>query len=308
MEVTKMLFENQLYKALTEEDILICAFGYEPRSYYLYEQNKETRNGNNTLVFQEEDSSLSKELEAKQIITVSCKYGEAEKCIREIDSFLHKKCHSDAPKSIHLDYSFMPRSWYCSLPSHLSKVFKGNDIYFWYTAGEYPKFLTNFPSAGIDNISVFAGTALPAIDEKRFHFMGLGFDSIRTETVKSIIEPDSLIVCYAYNPENPKIEKQVYDLNKSTIDNALLSIALPINNFNAMVQKIGEIVYEQLKCNSQVIIIPDGPKPLILAMSLMPFVIDRPGITCLHISHNSAHYNRIKVKPRKNEIYGFKVK
>lgn len=305
MDVTKLIFENVPYKALTDNDILICAFGYESRSLYLYEKNKKTRNSNNTLVFQNEETRLSKDIEKRGIQVVPCHYNEPEKCIREIELFIKKRENEDSELSIHVDYSFMPRSWYCSLPPHMFKAYSNSKKYFWYTAGEYPHFKLNYPSAGIDDISVFAGTALPAIDEKRFHVMGLGFDSIRTETVKSIVEPDSLIACYAYNPENPKIEKQVCELNKATIENALISVALPINNFSGMIQKISDIIYDQLQSNSQVIIIPDGPKPLILAMSLIPFVVAQPGITCLHISHNSAHYNKINVKPRENEIYGF---
>ena len=194
--------------------------------------------------------------------------------------------------------------WYCSLPLLIDEFASDNiHAFFWYVSGDYPD---EYPSAGIDSISVFAGLSLPAVDVNRYHIVGLGYDNIRTETIVSIIEPESLISCYAYNPLAIETKENAYEINKKIIGRSLLSVALPIDNFSGMVDKMCELVYGQVP-NSQVIMVPDGPKPLIMAMSLIPEMTKKDGVTCLHVSRNTEHYSRIDVVPRKNEIYGFQV-
>lgn len=298
--------KNIIYNELLEEDILICAMGYEQRSTYIYSRNEHTRNSHNTLVFQSSSTECTKSIESKEIDVDDCGYEEVERCQNRILQFCNANLDAKKEVSIYIDYSFMPRSWYCSLPKflceNLSNPFK---LFFIYTAGDYPSGPPDYPSAGIDSFTVFSGISLPAVDIKRYHIMGLGYDCKRTETVKAIVEPDLLIACYAYNPQNPGIKSNVYKMNKDTIDNALLSMALPLNNFSGMCDKLRNLVYEQLSKNSQIILIPDGPKPLIMAMSLVPDIIGLPGVTCLHISHNQSHYSKAEVLPRKDEIYGF---
>ena len=188
-----MKFANVEYTDLSENDILICAFGFEPRSTYLYAKNSKTRNNKNTLVFLEENcNSVDIDLE-NNISSVICAYGDAPKAIGKIIDFLRNIEESQESPKIHIDYSFMPRSWYCSLPEKLTNAFPNMSFSFWYVAGEYPKYNYSYPSAGINEISFFSGMALPAVDIKRVHFLGLGFDSTRTETVKSIVEADSIM-------------------------------------------------------------------------------------------------------------------
>jgi len=165
---------------------------------------------------------------------------------------------------------------------------------------------SNYPSAGIDSISVFSGLSLPAVDIKRFHIIGLGYDNIRTETMISIIEPESLISCYAYNPLDSETKKGAYEANKNIFIRSLFSAALPIDNFRGIVDKLCELVFD-LTQNGQVIFVPDGPKPLIMAMSLIPGIIEKKGITCLHILRNNTLFSKIDVESREDEIYGFQV-
>lgn len=306
-----MQIRNANYQDLDESELLIFALGYETRSLYLYKRNQDTRNSKNTLaILIDHEKCREKEVEelqAKKISIANCSYSEHDKACKLILDFLKKNFLADKQLYIHIDYSSMPRSWYCALPGYIENYCQGRcSAFFWYTAGRYPKFVKAFPSAGIDTISVFSGISLPAIDIKRYHIMGIGFDSIRTETVKSIVEPDSLIVCYAYK-ENSEIKGQVYKANRRTIETAMMSVALPVNHFSGMIDRICGLTYELLSNSAQVIIIPDGPKPLIMAMSLIPEIIGKPGLTCLHISRNSCHYSKVNVVPIENEIYGFQV-
>jgi hypothetical protein len=305
-----MTIKNSTYKKLKESDLLICVLGYESRSWFLLEQNLSTRNQNNTLVFcfevPKQAHAILGRIEKKQIKVVESNYNDINIVKAQVLDFIP----AYSPKhemNIHIDYSSMPRSWYCFFPFILNDFDKdGKTMFFWYVSGNYPNSYDNYPSAGIDSISVFSGLSLPAVDIKRFHIIGLGYDYIRTETMISIIEPESLISCYAYNPLNNETIKNAYRANKRIIDRSLLSVALPLDNFSGIVDRLCELVFDLMQ-NGQVVFVPDGSKPLIMAMSLVPGILKKNGITCLHILRNTSHFSKINVKPREDEIYGFQV-
>ena len=306
-----MRIRNETYKELTDNDVFVSALGYESRSWFLLEQNLYTRNKDNTLIFCFEKhrnvGAVLTEIEKKQIRIIDCSYCDVSHAKSQLERFVQTISDQCDNFSIHFDYSSMPRSWYCSFPLMVSEFSESvKDVIFWYVSGDYPDTYTNYPSAGIESISVFSGLALPAVDIKRFHIVGLGYDNIRTETVISIIEPESLIACYAYNPRNSETKDSAYKANRKVIDRALLSVALPTNSICGMVDMLCELVYNSMQ-DGQVVLVPDGPKPLIMAMSLIPSIINRNGLTCLHISRNTNHYSKIDVKPRVGEIYGFRV-
>jgi len=306
-----MTITNNMYHELNEDDLLICTLGYETRSWFLLEQNLKTRKKENTFVFCLEKHKQSKQIlgviAEREIALVDVDYDGFNPVKSQLLDFLKAASEQHENLSIHFDYSSMPRSWYCSFPLMLSEIIGKEKIAsFWYISGDYPNESDNFPSAGIDSISVFDGLSLPSVDVKRFHIIGLGYDYIRTETMISIIEPESLVSCYAYNPLAMETKESAYKANRSIIDRSLLSVALPIDNFCGIVDKLCELVYDFMQ-SGQVVIIPDGPKPLIMAMSLLPSIIKKDGLTCLHISRNSNHHNKIDVIPRKNEIYGFQI-
>ena len=73
-----------------------------------------------------------------------------------------------------------------------------------------------------------------------------------------------------------------------------MTIALHLNDFEFMVSKMCETANELLP-SGDIILIPDGPKPLIFAMSLVPLMIEKNGITCLHITRNKDHFEAVDV-------------
>jgi len=306
-----MLIKNNIYQELSESDLLICVLGYETRSWFLLEKNLANRKKENTLVFcldkHKQSTNILAEIEKRQIELVEISYDNFNSARAELLKFIKTSFEQLENLNIHIDYSSMPRSWYCSFPLALRKfITNGEKVSFWYVSGDYQEESNDFPSAGIDAISVFSGLSLPSVDIKRFHIIGLGYDSIRTETMISIIEPESLVSCYAYNPLAIETKESAYNANKSIIDRSLLSVALPIDNFSVVVDKLCELVYDFMQ-SGQVVVVPDGPKPLIMAMSLLPDIIKKDGLTCLHISRNSVHHNKIDVTPRRDEIYGFQI-
>ena len=63
-------------------------------------------------------------------------------------------------------------------------------------------------------------------------------------------------------------------------------MALRLDDFSFMISKLRDLANELLS-TGDVILVPDGPKPLIFAMSLIPDLLNKNGLTCLHISRNS---------------------
>ncbi|MFR3529035.1 MAG: hypothetical protein ACLTTZ_00490 [Lachnospiraceae bacterium] len=121
----------------------------------------------------------------------------------------------------------------------------------------------------------------------------------------NILDPDSYVTCNAYNKNNSEINENVHLVNSRVISMATMEISLQIDDFSFMIAKLCEVVREFLPLGD-VILVPDGPKPLIFAMSLVPLLIDKAGITCLHVSRNKDFYNAVNVKPT-DFIYGFSV-
>jgi len=307
-----MKVENRKWKQLSESDLFIFTIGHEPRSIYLYNEIKESRNKENTIVFCFDsrgiDHNWVSQLEENGIEITRCNYTDSELVLQIIMNLCTKKIASHGHIQLHIDYSSMPRNWYCSIPNHLSAIADENfKLFLWYTVGIYPPTYKSYPSAAIESISVFSGISLPSIDIKRYHIMGLGLDSIRTETVNTIVEPDLLICCYAYTSNNVTIKEQVHEVNKRILQSASLTVSLPMDNFEGMVDKLCGLAYDLVSKNAQVIFIPDGPKPLIMAMSIIPDLINKPGITCLHISSSTDYYPQILIRPQKDEILGFQV-
>lgn len=299
-------------KLFDKNDLLICAFGYESRSIEMYNKVKNIVNPENILAFVFEDYKnydyISDEIDKiieKEIKIVKVQYESAKNVSESIEEFLQLKQEVGEIGNVHIDYSSMPRRWYYELPVLLKEIVpKSKNIYFWYVAGIYPGDYEAYPSAGIDSFSVSGKPSL-RIGAKRMHVIGLSYDAVRTSAMISILDPDSYITCNAYNRGNSEINDNVRLVNKQVISMSNMDISVQVDDFVFMFSKICEIANEFLPLGD-VILVPDGPKPLIMAMSLVPFVLNRPGITCLHVSRNKDYYTAIDVKSTEN-IYGFSI-
>lgn len=308
-------FSTYQYADLSDNDILICALGYECRSYYLLEKNLATRNSANTLIINFDDlqkeclsNSLLCQIDGLALKTEICSYAQGEKFQEDVLAFLNKVVERDTARKVYIDYSAMPRNWYCALPGRIENEIqhRGLELVFLYVAGIYPEKYESYPTSGIDRLKLFYGGALPRIDSQRTHLIALSYDTRRTQSLLSMLEPEFLIVCYAY--DTPEKKAEIEKVNQDIIRRSSASVALPINDFVYILQKMNEIIIEQT-CEGQIIIIPDGPKPLIFAMSLSSVLADiDDDITCLHINRNELLAdNKVKVLARENEIYGVKI-
>lgn len=296
------------------DDIYIFAFGYEHRSYYLYDQIMLSCPTIHPTVFVFDDyekypytSKKVREAKEKGSKIIFKSYRDFETIQEIISETIKDQISKNDSIIVHIDYSSMPRSWYCKLPILLADIIRETDkVYFWYSEGIYPPSYEEFPSAGIDSFSLFSGKPSLQIDTNRIHVLGLGYDVIRSQGILSILDPNYLVVCYAYNPQRDGFLESLQKVNKSVSSRAALNLALHINDFKFMVSKPSEIATEFLLLGN-VILIPDGPKPLIFAISLIPDILCKSGLTCLHISRNSEYFEAVDVTAT-GTVYGFSIR
>lgn len=291
MVIKNIKFSNELFH---ENDLCIFAVGYEKRSYYLLDEVSSLANPPKRMIFAFDDyksnecaKSKVAELEKIKLQPVFMKYSDSQAVHEKILDAVKGMIVRNKSVVVHIDYSSMPRSWYCKLPMKLKDIIREEDrVYFWYSEGEYPASYEEYPSAGIDAFSFYSGKPSLEIENKRIHILALGYDAIRTQAIISITDPDYLVACYAYNPTREHFAENIKNVNSVFLSKAAMLVALRLDDFSFMISKLRDLANELLS-TGDVILVPDGPKPLIFAMSLIPDLLNKNGLTCLHISRNS---------------------
>jgi len=312
-----MIFiENTTYNEehFNENDLYVFAIGYERRSFHLYDQVSLKSNSLNSLVFAFDDyekypcaSRKISEIKTYNYQIDKVSYFDNQHVQKTIIDTIIDKIATRDSITVHIDYSSMPRSWYCRLPILLQNVLRKDDrVYFWYSEGEYPDSYEEYPSAGIEAFSFFSGKPSLQIDSNRVHILAIGYDVVRTEAIISITDPNFIAACYAYNPARKEFQERIKKVNKHLFSRAAMTLALRLDDFSFMVSKLRETANELLP-TYDVILIPDGPKPLIFAISLVPDLLNKHGITCLHVARNKMHFKPINVIPT-GIIYGFSIR
>jgi hypothetical protein len=208
----------------------------------------------------------------------------------------------ETPVEVHVDYSSMPRSWYCNLPFVLSEAVRPRDkLFFWYTPGSYPE--TEYPTAGVKDFSVFSGR--PSLNPGiRTHCLGLGFDRIRSHAIWSVLDPTNLVCFFASPGTRSDYVDRVKRDNEDILSGANHVFAVDMRDFAHAYSRIAGVVREFHRLGD-VILVPDGPKPLILASSLVPVVFGQPGIVCFHVSRRQNQQSEpVNVEPS-GPAYGF---
>ena len=90
-------------------------------------------------------------------------------------------------------------------------------------------------------------------------------------------------------------------INEQIIAQSRMSVSLHVEDFESMIYKLKEVVLDFVEVGD-IVLVPDGPKPLIMAMSLIPEIVGIPGISCLHVSRNKKFFKPIDVKAIDNVI------
>lgn len=303
---------------LEKNDLFVACLGYEERSFYLYDKFFSRLNKGNSLIFildnyKSYDISICDKI--KDIIEsdITCKLigvqQEDEKIFQQLVVDRVVELMEDRKDvKINIDYSSMPHGWYCKLPEILSvNVRAGDEISFWYSEGNYIELERKNETIGIGESKLYSGRSSLDTKRSRVHLLGVGYDSVRTQGIVSILDPEYCIVCEAYNPKQRKIHENVVNANSSILEQTPVHLTLYITDMEFMIAKLKGIINElYIIGGSDVILVPDGPKPLIFAMSMMPWLIGKEGISCLHISGNNANV-KANIKPQ-GEILGFSIR
>ena len=218
---------------------------------------------------------------------------------RLIEQFPHSELE------VHVDYSSLPRTWYRSIYNEIEKTLVTRALlYFWYSSGIYDGL--EYPTAGVSDVEIFSGRA-SLRSKDRTHIFGLGFDRIRSSAIFRVLDPQRLVCFYADPGIRPDYVERVINDNRDIIAAAELVFTAPINDFALAFGRIAGIAREFASLGD-VILVPDGPKPLVLASSLVPDFLAQNGLVSLHVRRRKiGEAGTVDVMPA-GEIYGFLVR
>lgn len=294
-----------------EVDLFVACLGYEQRSFFLLDKIKEKVPQEKIMVFTMDDYSTFDSSLTERINQWSDK-----KIIRYTDSDLFKETviqsvisETDGrPVKIVIDYSSMPRSWYSGLPELFSeKLIPGSQVHFFYSEGEYTKKPEFYSTAGTESYHVISGRSSFRTDRPRTHFIGVGYDFIRTQGLISVLDPEECVILEAYNYNKGIVQENIEELNRFTLVQTACSIRFNLEDIEFMIARLRELINEYYYIKeSDIILVPDGPKPLIFVMSMMPWLMGKEGITCLYVTRNSSEVKKEDVLPQ-GDIVGFKL-
>ena len=296
------------------DDLFICSVGYEERSYYLLNQFRSRVLSKNILVFSFDElvaktKKKNRILDAQlnELLLIPSLYRDTQSFISKVSEFVSSKIEHDKVINVYIDYSYMPRMWYCKLPSLQMNYNKSINIIFLYTEGIYPLEYYDYPTAGIGSLVPFSGMPSLRTHLKRTHIVSLSYDVIRTEGLLSMLDPESIITCNAYDPDDRKVYENILEINESILSRADYSLTFHLDNFSFIVAKICEVINENLPLGD-VVLIPDGPKPLIFALSLSAKLLEeKKGLTCMQILRSNCEDPVVEVHP-KEKVLAFSIR
>lgn len=305
----KIKFSNEQCSILNDRiDLFIACVGYEDRSSYIYNKLKPKLNTDNLLLFAVNDfknyphsKAIMEEANALGEKCCIVEYNKSELVHKTIIQRVQEIISNCNDARIHIDYSSMPRGWYCKLPELLSPILSNKcSVYFWYAEGEYKLLDSEYPTVGINSYVLYSGK--PSLsDRKCTHFIGVGYDSIRTNGIISLLNPESVVTCAANNPDRKDVLNRVEEVNKEIMNESYMNLSLNITDIEFMIAKLKGIVNEIFAiAQNDVVLVPDGPKPLIFTMSMIPWMIGKTGICCLHIVRNDNIFRPYNITARGN--------
>lgn len=202
-----------------------------------------------------------------------------------------------------VDYSSMPRNWYCSLMVECLRNEWIVDSEWMYSAGVYSDM--EYPCVGYGDFKRFLGWPnAGAIDQ--VHIFGLGFDSIRTYGIWNYLDPQRSLCLIASSVKDMNLRELVRQRNTEIMGFSMAISEFSLDSFPAMLASIVEIV-RQVSAGGDVALVPDGPKPLVLAMSIIPVIAGTEGVFCWHVGHVKPHgYKPLDVQSS-GDCYSFRV-
>lgn len=287
--LTRLDFERIAWE---EYDLIFLASGFEERSCFTLSYIPDSAIRKCVVLgFEDDRNTLSRPRNdtlfgSRQLTPfVSANPQDYEEHIKQSLLFAARSV-TQRPLRLFIDYSVMTRSWYGFLLTWLkySADSVATEVDFVYAYGKYE---SEFGPLHIDEISAIPGFEGGCAGARRtVAFFGLGYDRYATLAVNELIEPDHVTCYVARESLDDARSQRVLNQNKELIDlSGTLPIYLPLGN----IQECFRILHEnfsQVPEEDEVIAIPMGPKPHVLATLMVSQFVQR--VTCLHAKGSRA--------------------
>lgn len=206
-----------------------------------------------------------------------------------LDFFKNKKGNSF---KIMVDYSSMSRLWYSGILHflHVAQTnYKEIIVDLLYSVGAHRKKIPEIVITDILSIPGFEGISVPF--NKSVAVFGLGFDRHAPLCVLDRLESDivyAFLAAPAAFDDYPRIAR---DNNKELIEAAKKTLEFPLNSVEHTYRYLTEIVTPHF-VDSNIILIPMGPKPHVLASILLSMRFD--SIACLRVTGNRSDSENVQ--------------
>lgn len=179
---------------------------------------------------------------------------------------------------LHIDISSMSRRWYGVIPKILQENIPDQVVTFWYSVGKYGA--DEFVFSSINQVRYVAGRCRAA-SESRSVIIGLGFNGVRTSTLCEMFEGTQLYTIGIEPAADPKYVRLMRRVNKSLIERSYFA-PVSVFSFEEMVGRIREIALAA-QDSGDAVLVADGPKPVVLACSMIPLTVRQPGVVAVHV-------------------------
>lgn len=274
-------FKNIDFKNFShEESFFIFCSGYETRSLAILKEclSKKLIPINNVMAFvfndySSSDTGTSNYIYIKQndVPYEVIKANQFHKILETI--YKENSCG----KVVSIDYSSMPRIIYLEIAQFAiqNKI----RINFWYSEGNYSNDISHCSTSGINDFEIFSGAPSLKPNNTRTHIFNIGFNWRRSSALNILFDPERLYISIAGKSRDHNVVAAVLKANHDLDVSAKYKFILPVDDFTEMISRLNELCM-QLRSDGDVILIPDGPKPAILAYSILPFLIDQNGVVC----------------------------
>lgn len=288
--------------------LFVFTCGYEERSLsqFLYLQDQAVSNKVHYLCFSftsyRKNASRPKNearLLEHGIKPIELDATDEESVWDHLNDYFTNQLNGDA--LVYIDYSSMPRNWYCMLARKLVFGELGKTAAMIYSHGRYSD--ERYPCVGYGEFHKSSGR--PDINATReVNIFGLGFDSIRTHGIWTFLDPQLSISIIARSPENKAHLQRVKKENPEILAASSGVFEVDIHKFDSMLASLIDLSRKYREVGD-VALVPDGPKAMVIAMFLVPYYLKEKGVYSWHVGHvKPDNYEPIDIQAS-GEYFGF---
>lgn len=231
------------------------------------------REYSDTQVRTDNDRFFSKEFSSPRFVSAA----GSEELLVELEKVIDLvvTCHQ-----IVIDYSSMPRAWYSRLFEFFCLSEVPCDIIFCYSEGNYSE-VVDYPTVGYDRVDLISGSSR-INSSTETTILGLGLDYRRSFGIWHLLDPSRAGVALGYTENNFEIVDRVEKANFELVSWSEFSIILNLNKFSEIISRLVAVIRREMR-RGDVVLVADGPKPLVMAFIIAPYIIAEAGCVCISV-------------------------